>query len=76
MRLFKRKPKKCETISFVYNYLKPEDGINIYLGVDKHRPLYGFSRREIAYHHIEVDDIDWLIIRLHDIQNQYRQRGY
>ena len=71
MRLFKRKPKKCESISFVYNYLKPDEGIGIYLGVGEDKKLPGLSRRDVAYHHIEVDEIDWLIEMLQGIKEAF-----
>ena len=71
MRLFKRKPKKCEGISFVYNYFRPEEGIGIYLGVGEDKKLPGLSKREIAYHHIEVDEIEWLIQELREIKESF-----
>lgn len=76
MRLFKRKAKKCENLSFVYNYLSPEDGVEIYLGVGKDELLPGLSKREIAYHHIAIEDIDGLIEQLQEIQNEFHRRGY
>lgn len=76
MRLFKRFARKCNSLSFVYNYLSPEDGVRIYLGVGEDKLLPGLARREIAYHHIEVDDIDGLIAQLQHIKEQFARRGY
>lgn len=68
MRLFRRIPKKCNTISFTYNHLKPEQGVQLYLGV-------GESDQEIAYHHFEVDELEWLINLLQRIQSGYNKHG-
>ena len=75
MRLFKRKPKKCNNLGLTYNHLKPEEGIHICLGVGEDKVLPGLPEKEIAYHRIEVDEIEWLINTLQRIQNEYSKQG-
>lgn len=75
MRLFKRTPKKCDVLSYVYNYLKPDRGIDIYLGIGEDKKLPGLARREIAYIHIKAEDIDKLIEDLRDIKKEYNVHG-
>ena len=71
MRLFKRTPKKCDVLSYVYNYLKPDRGIDICLGVGQDKKLPGLAKREVAYFHIKAEEIDKLIKDLRDIQNEF-----
>lgn len=71
LRWFKRKPKKCNKISISYNPNKPETGLDIWLGEDEEFP--GLAKSEVTYHHIEVDDLDWLIEWLQDIKNEFNK---
>lgn len=71
MRIFKRKPKHCDSISYSYNYNKPEEGIIFSLGVGEDKILPGLPKREIAYIRFKVDDIVKLIADLRDIQIEY-----
>lgn len=71
MRIFKRKPKHCDNISYSYNYNRPEEGIILSLGVGQDRILSGLPKREYAYVRFCVDDIDKLIQDLRYIQSKY-----
>lgn len=71
MRIFRRKPKYCETLSFSYNRNKPEEGIMIHFGAGEDKLLPGLPEKDIAYHRIEVDEIEWLIEQLRQIQCEY-----
>lgn len=71
MRLFKRKPRVCETISFVYNIHKPEEGVLLSLGYGKDKKFPDFTKREVACHHFEFDELDWLINHIQEIKNDF-----
>lgn len=71
MRLFKRKPKVCENLSFAYNIHKPEEGVWLSLGYGEDKKLPGCSKREVACHHFEFDELDWLIDHIREIKNDF-----
>lgn len=73
MRWFKKGPKKCNKISIGYNPNKPETGLDIWLGEGEDEEFPGLAKSEVAYHHIEVDDLDWLIEWLQDIKNKFNK---
>ena len=63
MCLFKRKPKICESIGFAYNIHRPEEGVWLSLG--------RWDDSEVACHHIEFDELDWLIEHIREIKNSF-----
>ena len=71
MRLFNKTPRECEVISFGYNPRKPEEGVDLFLGTGKDKELPGMSERDIARHHFEVTDLDWLIEHIQGIRNEF-----
>ena len=73
MCLFKkiRIPKKCENLSFSYNIHKPEEGVWLSLGYGEDKKLPGCSKREVACHRIEFDELDWLMEQIQDIKNSF-----
>ena len=75
MRIFKRKPRKCDAISFSYNYKRPEEGMQLGLGYGEDKKLPGCAKREVAYYHFEVSDLDWLIECLNNVRADYENAG-
>lgn len=71
MRIFKRKPKHCDNISYSYNQNRPEDGVILSLGVGEDKILAGLPKKEIAYIRFKVEDIYKLVQDLRDIQIEY-----
>ena len=72
MRIFKRKPRNCDAISFRYNFKRPEEGIQLGLGYGEDKKLPGSAKREAAYYHFGVSDLDWLIEYLKGIQAEFK----
>ena len=71
MRLFKKKPRACDGISFTYNIHKPEEGVWLSLGYGEDKKLPGLFKHELACHHFSVDELDWLIDHIRKIKDSF-----